>query len=110
MYVTNRTEKELVIDYNCAELRFPVGKPVEMSEYGVRHVFGYGLEDKDKEQHMASLGIIQTRNDIPKGLEILAKFEITEQLPTKNQSLSPLVEQVPLPPKKGGGKILAMNA
>lgn len=108
MYVTNRTDKELVIDFGCKEIKFPVNQPVEMTEYGVRHVFGHGVEDK--EPHMASLGIIRTRNDIPEGLKILAKFEITEELPAKNQSLSPLVEQVPLPPKRGGGKVLPMSA
>lgn len=108
MYVTNKTDKELVVDYGCVEVRFPVNTPIEITDHAARHIFGYG--EKDKLPFMTSLGIVRTMNDIPEGLKTLEKFEITDDLPKKNHSLSPVVEQVPLPPKKGGGKVQHLNA
>jgi hypothetical protein len=69
----------------------------------VRHIFGHG--DPDKEQYMARLSMIKTKNDIPEGLKILSKIEISETPPAKNHLLSPVVERVPLPTaRKVGGK------
>lgn len=108
MYVTNNWNRDLVVDYACKELKFPMGETVEVSEHCVRHVFGYG--EKDKEAYMAQIGIIRTKNDIEEGLRILSRFVIQDTPPAKNHSLSPVVDKVPLPAKRGGGKVLAMNA
>lgn len=108
MYVTNKWNRPLVVDYGCQEIKFEVGKTVELEEVAVRHIFGYGAENK--EPYMASLGIIKTTNDIPDGLEILARFVISDSSPQKNDVLSPVVERVPLPPKKAGGKSIQLAA
>jgi len=82
---------------------------VQLPLEAARHIFGYG--DDNKEPYLASLGLCLTANEIPDGLKRLANFVITEDAPQKNHSLSPVVEQVPLPPaKRGGGKVLAMTA
>jgi hypothetical protein len=108
MYVTNKWNRDLVVDYACKELCFPVGKTIEVSEHCVRHIFGYGAENK--ETYMAQIGIIKTTNDIEDGLRILALFEIRDTPPEKNHSLSPVVDKVPLPLKKGEGKVRSITA
>lgn len=100
LYVTNRWEKPIEFNFNFKPYKFPVGETVEAPEEAVRHIFGHG--EVDKEHIMARLAIIKTRNDIPEGLKILSKFEITDRPPAKNHSLSPVVERVPLPTKAGG--------
>jgi hypothetical protein len=105
MYVTNRTDKPLNVEYGCQPVCFPVNQKVRISEDAARHIFGYGSENK--EPFMAAIGLIQTTNDIPQGLERLAKFEIVPCEPEKNHSLSPVVEQVPLPARRAGGKSFA---
>ena len=106
VYVTNKWVKPITFNYNYKPYEFPVGKTVEAPLEAVCHIFGHG--DEDKEPYMARLALIQTKNDIPEGLKILSKIEISEQPPKKDHSLSPVVERVPLPPAKGvGGKINA---
>jgi hypothetical protein len=103
LYVTNRWEKPITFSYEYKPYTFPVGQTVEAPKDVVCHIFGH--EDPNKENYMARLALIQTRNDIPEGLKILSKFEISERPPMKNHLLSPVVERVPLPSKKVGGKI-----
>jgi hypothetical protein len=47
MYVTNKWNRPLVVDYGCQEVKFEVGKTVELDEAAVRHIFGYGAENKE---------------------------------------------------------------
>lgn len=108
VYVTNKTDKPLVVDYGCQDIKFLCGEPVQISIIAARHIFGYGHENK--EPFMASLGFIKTTNDIPAGLELLSKFEISKDLPKEDHSLSPVVEKVPLPQKRGGGKFYPITA
>ena len=107
VYVTNKSKNQLITEYACKELVFPINKPVEISVAIARHIFGYG--EVNKETHMASLGFIRTTNDIPEGLKILEQYKISQEAPTKNHLLSPMVERVPLPSKKGEGKVLSIN-
>mgnify|MGYP006269898395 FL=1 len=103
LYVTNKWEKPITFDYAFKLYEFPVGVTVEAPAEAVRHIFGYG--DEDKEPYMARLSFIRTKNDIPQGLKILEKFEIGDKPPQKDHLLSPVVERVPLPSaKKVGGK------
>jgi hypothetical protein len=106
--VMNTWDKDFVTEYGCEDLKFPVGKSVEVPIVVARHIFGY--EDSDKEKYMARHGWITTTNDIPNGLKILEKFRISPVMPKENHALSPVVEQVPFPPKRGGGKVLSMSA
>jgi hypothetical protein len=58
-------------------LKFPVGETVEVPTEAVSHIFGHGRVDKVP--YMVQLALIQTTNDIPKGLKILEKFEIHDR-------------------------------
>jgi hypothetical protein len=104
IFVTNNSDKKLTDGFGGVFYEFPKGKTVEIPEEVARHVFGYG--DDNKEPYLARLGWIVSRNDLDKGLEILAQWDISTQPAKKNQSISPLVERVPLPAKKVGGKVL----
>jgi hypothetical protein len=109
IFVTNHDEKPWKDSFSGIKYEFPVGKTVEISEEAAQHIFGYGMENK--EPYLARLGWAVTANDLEKGLERLSKWELSTQPPQKNQSLSPLVERVPLPSqKKAGGKVLSAVA
>ena len=101
LYVTNKWEKPITFSFEYNPYTFPVGETVEAPEDAVCHIFGHG--DPDKEIYMARLAMIQTKHDIPEGLKILSKIEISIKPPVKDHSLSPVVERVPLPSKKVGG-------
>ena len=100
VYVTNRWSKPIEFSFEYKPYSFPVGETVEAPLEAVRHIFGHG--DPDKVPYMSRLALIQTQKDIPDGLKILEKFEISEQPPKKDHLLSPVVERVPLPVKVGG--------
>jgi hypothetical protein len=105
IFVTNRSDKKLKDGYAGVFYSFPKDETVEIPEDVARHIFGYG--DDNKEPYLARLGWIISQNDLEKGMELLSQWEISTQPPSKNQSLSPLVERVPLPTsRKGGGKVL----
>ena len=73
---------------------------------GNKAIFGYG--DDNKEPYLARLGWITTANDMEKGLELLSKWLFSTEPPKKNDSLSPVVERVPLAVvKQRGGKVLS---
>lgn len=100
VYVTNRWSKSIEFNYEYKPYRFPVGETVEAPLDAVCHIFGHN--DPDKVPYMSRLALIQTQKDIPEGLKILQKFEISEQPPKKDHLLSPVVERVPLPVRAGG--------
>ena len=77
LYVTNKWEKPITFNYEFKPYTFPVGETVEAPEDAVCHIFGHG--DPNKENYMARLSLIQTKNDIPEGLKILSKFEISDK-------------------------------
>ena len=100
VYVTNRWTRPIEYNFEYKPYLFPVGQTVEVPVEAVRHIFGHGVPDKV--EYMSRLGLIQTFNDIPNGLKILEKIEISDQPPKKDHLLSPVVERVPLPVKVGG--------
>ena len=104
VFVTNNTEFELVDGYGGEFYDFKQGEPVEIPLHVAEHIFGYDKDDKMP--YLARLGWVKSNADKKKGLELLAKVDIQLEKPKPNQSLSPLVEQVPLPPKAVGGKVL----
>ena len=109
IYVTNHSEQDLRDGFAGVFYEFKVGQTVEIPEEVATHIFGYG--DENKQPYLARLGWAKTTNDLPDGLARLAKWNLSTQPPVKNQSLSPLVERVPLPAnKRGGGKVLTVAA
>ena len=106
IFVTNNSDKVWKDGYAGKIYTFGKGETVEVPIEVAKHVFGYG--DDNKEPYLARLGWITTSNDLDKGLELLSKWELSTEPPKKNQSLSPLVERVPLEVvKPRGGKVLS---
>jgi len=104
IFVTNHTDKPHKDGYAGVFYVFEPAKTIEIPVEAARHIFGYGVDNK--EPYLARLGWMITSNDLDKALENLSKWELSTEPPKKNQSLSPLVERVPLPVKKAGGKVL----
>lgn len=100
--ITNTGDAAFEDGFAGVRYRFVPGKALEVPEEAASHIFGYGVEDKSA--HLARLGWVETRNDIPAGLERLAKFEIRETPP----SLSPGVgASTPSRQTAGRGKAVA---
>jgi hypothetical protein len=110
VYVTNKTDKQLVTDFNYEEYKFPVGKTVALSLVAAKHIFGY--MQQDKEPHLARLGLVRLHSELNQALETLQKFEISTEPPVeKNCSLPSAVGVVPLHvEKRAGGKSLVRTA
>ena len=109
IFVTNNSDQNLKDGYGGVFYDFKKGSTVEIPEEVATHIFGYKVEDKAP--YLARLGWAKTTNDLDEGLERLSKWDLSTTPPQKNQSLSPLVERVPLPSqKKGGGKVLSNAA
>ena len=105
VFVTNNTDLEVVDGYDGKFYEFKKGVTVEVPVFIAEHVFGYDKEDKF--QYLARLGWIKNNLEVKKGLDLLAQVDIQIERPKKNQSLSPLVERVPLPDShQARGKIL----
>lgn len=109
IYVTNHTQEPLKDGFGGVFYDFLPGKTVELSEEAARHIFGYN--DPNKAPYLARLGWVKSTKEMQDGLDRLAQWDLSTEPPKKNQSLSPLVERVPLPSqKKGGGKVLSVAA
>lgn len=109
VFVTNNSGQPLKDGYAGVVYEFPIGQTVEIPEEVANHIFGYGVENK--EPYLARLGWIHTKNEVESGMARLNRWKISSEPPEKNQSLSPLVERVPLPAsKRAGGKVLSVAA
>ena len=105
VYVTNYGEETLVSSYNGIEYTFSPGETVEIPEAAARLIFAYGSDNK--ERAMTRIGFMKSNKDFIEAVERFMKFELSEQKPEKNHSLSPVVEQVvPMPIKARGRKPL----
>ena len=100
IYVTNRWIKDVSMSYNFIPYSFPVDETVEVPVEAARHIFGFDQEDK--EPYLVQLGWIRTKNDLEESLKIYEHFEFSYKPPSKNHSISPVVEKVPLPKRAGG--------
>jgi len=106
IFVINRTDKKLKDGYAGVFYEFLPNQIVEVPVEVAVHVFGYGIDNK--EPYLARLGWVKTANDLEEGVERLSKWEFHIEKPKKNDSLSPIVEPVPLRPVKAhGGKVLS---
>lgn len=104
VYVTNKSDKELVVTYAYSKLEFPVGKPVEVPIAVAQFVFGHGVTDK--EACLVRLGWVSLHSELEQGLERLSKFLISDKpFVEEDSSLPSAVGVVPLHVEKraGGG-------
>jgi hypothetical protein len=104
IYVTNRSEHDLVTSYAYERYEFPTNKTVALSAEAAKHIFGYGIDNK--EPYLARLGFIRLHSELEQALERLSKFDISTEAPVeKNRSLPSAVGVVPLHvEKRAGGK------
>ena len=106
VYVTNRSDIELTDGWNSVMYEFKKDETVAVPFHIARHIFGVGMKDHEKEEKLARLGWIQSRAELKKGLEMLEKFEISSEPPSKNHSLPSVVELVPQSVQgRRGGKV-----
>ena len=109
IYVTNHTQEPLKDGFGGVFYEFLPGTTVEVSEEAARHIFGYN--DPNKTPYLARLGWVKNTNELKDGFKRLSEWTLSNEPPKKNQSLSPLVERVPLPSnKRAGGKVLSVAA
>ena len=102
VFVTNKSDKPLVVTYNYKQVEFPIGKPVEITTEAAGFIFGHGKTDK--EPHLARLGWVQLHSELDQGLERLSKFVISDApLIEEDRSLPSAVGVVPLHVEKRGG-------
>ena len=105
VFVTNNTEHEVCDGYDGKFYDFPIGECVEVPIDIAIHVFGYDQEDK--KPYLTRLGWVKSGTDYKQGFKTLALVDIQLERSKKNQSLSPLVERVPLPDSHlARGKVL----
>jgi len=103
IWVTNTSEDFFVTHWDGKPYAFSPGKSVELTEDLARVFFGYGVEDKIPT--LARLGWTKFATDIPKAMERLNKFVISDTQPKTYHNASPVVAQVPFPAsRQGGGK------
>ena len=104
IYVTNHSDKDLAMSYAFENYEFPVDKTVALSLDAAKHIFGYGVDNK--EPYLSRLGWIRLHSELEQALEKLSKFEISTEPPVeKNRSLPSAVGVVPLHvEKRAGGK------
>jgi len=106
LYVTNKTDKKIETKYNFETYTFPVNNTVAVSPEAARHIFGYGIEEK--EPYLARLGWIRMHSELEEGLEKLSKVDILTASEQENRSLPSAVGVVPLHvERRAGGKSIA---
>ena len=101
VWVTNRTEEELIVEFNFKNYEFKPNKPVQISLAAARHIFGY--TEQNKEPYLARLGWVRLHSELKQALAKLDQFEISTELPQKDRSLPSAVGVVPLHVKKRAG-------
>jgi len=103
VWVTNTTDEFFVQNWDGKSHSFPPNKATELSVDLARIFFGYGVDDKVPV--LARLGWTKVATDVPKALERLNKFVISETQPQTYHNASPVVDRVPFPAsRQGGGK------
>ena len=102
MIVINHSKADHTDSYGGVTYVFKIGEEVEISESAAQELFGYGMEDKTP--FVVRLGWTLTNVDLPHALNRLGQFEIKV---SENHSVSPVVERVPLPSRRVGGKNMA---
>jgi len=83
VWVSNSTKEVFEDMWHGDKYTFPPGKAVMVPVEVARHVFGYGLANRVPV--LARLGWAVTSNDIPKGLERLNRFVISDEEPKEER-------------------------
>jgi len=108
VYVTNRSGETHRIQLRVQALQASRWRNRRSSAGSCLRMFGHG--EPDKEQYMARLSMIKTKNDIPEGLKILSKIEISDAAASKKAACPRWLSECPcLARGEGGGKTNAVE-
>ena len=104
VWITNTTDEFLILNWDGKPYSFAPGKDVELPVELARIFFGYEVDDKLPA--LVRLGWTKFATDVPKALERLNKFVISDTKPQTYHNVSPVVERVPpLVSRREGGKV-----
>ena len=95
VWVVNKTDQELSVQWNGVAYRIPVSAPTEISHDVAQNVLGYGLNEKF--EFVVRLGWTKNSTDLPQALERLAKVEFHAERPQGYRASSPAVDRFPAP-------------
>ena len=102
IFVTNNGSAVFKDSFDGKQFSFEPGKPVEIPLLAAKHIFGYG--DDNKSPYLVRLGWLRMSNEMDAAMARLNEFKFDSQHPTRNHSISPVVDKVAsLPPKGGRG-------
>lgn len=92
--------------FENVEYQFDTNKEVELSEEAAKHIFGYGVDDK--EPYFVRLGWMKMNTDLPRAKERLTQVKFSSE-PAKVHLSAPVVERVaaPMPEPKAKGRSAA---
>lgn len=103
LWVTNTSDEFFADMWDGKQYNFPPNKATQVSVDVAQNIFGYGVQDRTP--ILVRLGWTKVTSDIPKALERLDKFVISETQPQTYHNASPVVDRVPFPAsRRGGGK------
>lgn len=104
VWVTNTTDEFVETMWDGKRYNFPPNKDIELPVELARIFFGYEVDDKLPA--LVRLGWTKFATDVPKALERLNKFVISDTKPQTYHNVSPVVERVPpLVSRREGGKV-----
>jgi hypothetical protein len=104
VWVTNKSDEFLNLQWGEKNYSFSPNRSTEIPDELAPIFFGHGLEDKFP--ILVRLGWTKMATDVPKALERLNKFVISENQPQTYHNTSPVVERVPpLASRREGGKV-----
>ena len=86
---------------------FETDKEMEISEDAAKHIFGYGVDNK--EPYFVRLGWMKMNTDLPRALERMADVSFSSEPAKKVHLSAPVVERVaaPMPEPKAKGRSAA---
>lgn len=86
---------------------FETDKEMEISEDAAKHIFGYGVDNK--EPYFVRLGWMKMNTDLPRALERMADVSFSLEPAKKVHLSAPVVERVaaPMPEPKAKGRSAA---
>lgn len=103
VWVTNTSDEFFADMWDGKQYNFPPNKAIEVDVEVAQNIFGYGVQDRTP--ILVRLGWTKVTSDIPKALERLEKFVISDTQPQTYHNASPVVDRVPFPAsRRGGGK------
>lgn len=103
VWVTNTSDEFFADMWDGKQYNFLPNKAIEVDVEVAQNIFGYGVQDRTP--ILVRLGWTKVTSDIPKALERLEKFVISDTQPQTYHNASPVVDRVPFPAsRRGGGK------